>query len=232
MSFPQFAQVIVTDRPDQTESAVSVPKGIFQLETGMGLDINDAERNLVLNTTLFRYGLANNLEIRLVTDLRNRYTRIGESDSHTGIGDMQFGLKYQLPGGKTKAAYLGHVVLPTGTREVSMGSAGMHHRIAISQEAADWLAVSCNLGIEYFRADDAHGIYSLSFGFPLTERIGFYLELYGRWTHFEHLEALYDHGFTLLLAPNLQLDFSMGTGISSRSNYFAIGASWYAPFQD
>ncbi len=29
-----LAQSIVTDRPDQTESAVSVPKGSMQIETG------------------------------------------------------------------------------------------------------------------------------------------------------------------------------------------------------
>lgn len=227
-----FSQVIITDRPDQTESAVSVPKGVFQLESGMALEINAAERNWTFNNSLFRYGLAGNLELRLVSELQNRYRVLSEADGILGMGDIEMGIKFQFLSGNLKAAYLGHVVLPTGTRDISGGKLGMSHRIAISREVGGWLTVSCNLGIGYFRSEDPDGIYSLSFGFPITDRIGFYTEVYGEWSGFENLQVLYDHGLTYQFAPNLQFDFSMGTGISSKSNYWAIGISWYAPYQD
>ncbi len=227
-----FSQEIITDRPDQTESAVVVAKGVFQLETGVSLDISESERNWIFNTSLFRYGITKNLEIRLVTELLQNRGNLGESDAELGIGDLQFGLKYQFLDGVVQGAYLGHVVLPTGTGQLSEGETGMSHRIAFGYPLADWLAVSCNLGIEHFHGETADGLYSLSFGFPLTERIGFFTEIYGSWTGFERLEALYDHGLTYLVLPNLQFDFSMGTGLTTRSGFYAIGLSWYAPFQD
>lgn len=54
------AQKIITDRPDQTESSSTIPKGSLQIESGMllGFAENDniSLRTIIAPSTLFRYG--------------------------------------------------------------------------------------------------------------------------------------------------------------------------------
>ena len=69
--FESFGQELITDRPDQTESSVSVPKKSLQIEFGFlygNLKENDVSINdILLLTVLFRYGLFKGFELRLVT---------------------------------------------------------------------------------------------------------------------------------------------------------------------
>jgi hypothetical protein len=224
-----FAQDIVTDRPDQTESARAVPLGSFQVETGSMIEIDNIQRNWVLNTSLFRYGVVKNLEFRLVTELIHTKARI-EQEALTGISDLQFGLKFQFLNGPTQVAYLGHLVLPTGNLNVSSGTIGMRHIAAIGHDLSDRMSVGYNIGIDYFDSVNYAGIYSLATGIGLTDKVSFFAEIYGDWFLFDAFNVLFDQGFTWLLKPNLQLDFSMGTGISSKSNFFSVGVSWLVPY--
>jgi hypothetical protein len=63
-------QRIDTDRPDQTDSPTIIPIKSFQIESGFldGYTYNSGnrERQLLLPTTLLRYGLSKNIEIRIV----------------------------------------------------------------------------------------------------------------------------------------------------------------------
>ena len=63
---------LITDRPDQTESAVTVPKKSLQIETGAVYEfdrIGSTEiRSLHFAKTLFRYGVTDCLELRLDTE--------------------------------------------------------------------------------------------------------------------------------------------------------------------
>ncbi len=224
---------IVTDRPGQNDSPVSVPKGIFQVETGSLIRIDEGQRNWTLNGTLFKFGVMDDLEIRILPSLIHIKSRpLGEVNT-LGIGDLQFGVKYHfLSSGKTDLGYLGHVIVPSGTREVSSGSFGMNHHIAVTHQFANWLSATVNTGFEYFAEDTWNGLFALSFGFAITDRIGFFTEVYGSWLGFERTDLYYDHGLTWVLSPNLQLDFSTGTGITGKSNYYSAGVSWYAPYQD
>lgn len=74
-----FGQELVTDRPDQTESSVTVPKGSLQIESGFLLGYSEenrfSTRDLLLPTTLFRIGLTNNLELRIVSQVEDIKTK-------------------------------------------------------------------------------------------------------------------------------------------------------------
>ena len=71
-----FSQDIITDRPDQTESPNTLNKGVLQIESGY-LSLKDREnkksitRNLA-PTNLFRYGLTNIIELRLLAQFENQ----------------------------------------------------------------------------------------------------------------------------------------------------------------
>lgn len=59
-----YAQEIVADRPDQTESSTTVPIKSFQMEFGFGSENYNNETFLLIPSALFRYGLSNNVELR------------------------------------------------------------------------------------------------------------------------------------------------------------------------
>ncbi len=46
---------------------------------------------------------------------------------------------------------------------------------------------------------------------------------------FEDTILNFDAGFTYLPNPNVQLDFSFGTGINDTMNYLSVGCSWLIP---
>ena len=60
---------LITDRPDATEAPTVVPTGSLQVETGgfyTSFEENDIKQEVfTYNTTLLRYGILDNLELRL-----------------------------------------------------------------------------------------------------------------------------------------------------------------------
>ena len=62
---------IITDRPDQTESSSTVEKGALQIESGFLVgfegDYSNSITQLLAPTTLFRQGISNRFELRIVS---------------------------------------------------------------------------------------------------------------------------------------------------------------------
>ena len=56
---------MVTDRPDQTESATVVPRGLLQVETGYLFARDGDVDGYAVPGTLFRLGLGGRLELRI-----------------------------------------------------------------------------------------------------------------------------------------------------------------------
>jgi len=99
-----IGQDLVTDRPDQTESSVTVPKGSLQIESGFLLGFSEEDnfisRELVTPSTLFRFGLLKGLELRFV----NQYERVKTNlDTIHGFNDLEFGTKIQVLGKENQA---------------------------------------------------------------------------------------------------------------------------------
>lgn len=232
VSYATHGQKIVTDRPDQTESSSTVPKKSLQIESGMLLKFAEegdiSLREIAIPTTLFRYGISKSIEIRVV----NQYVNIKEKNSSneiSGISDLEVGAKIQLfnkESSKTKIAFLSHVILPTGTKEVSFDKLGTINKLSISHDLTDNLGLGYNLGYSYFGYENGFLTYSLVLGIAVSERVGMYIEPYGSVGIFDEHLANFDGGITYLVKDNFQLDFSFGTGINYTMNYLSAGFSW------
>jgi len=112
---------MITDRPDVTESSSTVPKGSLQVETGAFFesfeDNNIKFESSVFNTTLLRYGLLDNLELRLGLDFAEETTTINgiKNDVSNGLSPLLFGVKVaivQEKNGWPEMALLGHLNFP------------------------------------------------------------------------------------------------------------------------
>jgi hypothetical protein len=91
------ADAIDPDRPDFTDSAATLGRGVLQIETGLGygrtsLGGSPAERRLAVETML-RVGLAERLEGRLEAE---PLVRLRGAEDDTGHGDLTLGLKYRF----------------------------------------------------------------------------------------------------------------------------------------
>jgi len=236
---------LITDRPDQTESSSVVPLKHLQIETGfiMARDndkVNDTElKEFSYNTTLLRYGLLNNLELRLGID----YSGVdidsplpGVSDHYSGFSPLYAGIKIKIMEEKgiiPEAALLGGLIMPytADIRFKTPYTAG-DFRLALSHTISDRFSLGYNLGVEY------NGItaipsyyYSLVLGAGISDKLGFFIESYGSIPESGVAEHMADAGFTWLVLPNLQFDVSGGLGLNDVAmDYFiSFGFSWRIP---
>jgi len=223
-----YAQEIVTDRPDQTESSTTVPGKSFQMEMGFGSGNYNNERLSLLPTALFRYGISKSIELRFVEQLAG-FNNKATSEPEFGLSDIEFGLKLQVlkkPDITTEIAFISHVIIPSGSSELTNTNYGTINKIAISHGINNFLDFGYNLGYNYFGTGNGDLTYSLVLGFSLSDKMGMYVESFGEYSDFTEITSNFDSGFTYLVKENLQLDFSLGLGLNQKMNYFSLGFSW------
>ncbi len=126
---------LITDRPDATESSSTVPKYGLQIETGFLFEENswstDLEKTTTFNSSLFRIGLLENLELRLGFDYIANSLRRDAWDTtylNKGINPPLIGTKIAISKQQRfmpEMALLGHFTLPrTGNKEPGRNGKG------------------------------------------------------------------------------------------------------------
>lgn len=226
------AQKIITDRPDQTESSSTIPKGSFQIESGLFFGFTEnstfSEKQILAPTTLFRFGLTQGIEIRIVTQfegVKNQTT----SEKIKGISDLELGTKIQFlkkDNCNTEIAFLSHLIIPTGSKDLTNDKFGSINKLAFSHELNKNIGVGYNLGYNYFGIGNGDFTYSVVLGIGISEKVGIYFEPYGEMTEFKNHFANFNTGLTYLLKDNFQMDVSLGTGINHSIKFVSTGFSW------
>ena len=100
---------IVTDRPDATEASSTVGKGNLQFETG-GLyesfeESSIKSENYVYNTMLIRYGILDNVELRLGWNFIEGVTKVSGNkldNVASGLTPLLLGLKIDIAEEKSR----------------------------------------------------------------------------------------------------------------------------------
>ena len=225
-----YAQ-IVTDRPDQTESSSTVHAGALQIESGVLVgdewSNNTSNRQVLLPTNLFRYGITRVVELRVL----NQY-EINKSNSNEqfqGFSDIEVGTKIQILKREhinTEIAVLSHLVFPTGSYEIGNEKYGTINKLSISHSLNENLNLGYNIGYNHFGAGVGDLTYSMSLAVGVNNRVGLYIEPFGEFSDLEQFMLNVDGGFTYLITPNFQLDYSFGTGVNNNMNYMSLGGSW------
>lgn len=225
-----FSQDLVTDRPDQTESSVTVPLGKFQIESGFLFGSSGKSpfkiKSLVFPSTLFRYGITHGIELRIV----NQFEKI-KDDNQTmkGMNDLEIGTKFQILKNEninTEIAFLSHLIIPSGSDKFKSDKFGTVNKLAISHSLSDKIGLGYNVGYNYFGEGKGDFVYSAAVGISLSKQISIFFEPYGEFIEFDELQASFDSGLTYLLKDNFQLDFSVGFGLNHEMSYLGAGFSW------
>jgi len=228
-SMAQSEAPLVTDRPDFTESAVTVPRGDVQLESGYTFTRAEDGDEHALGEILLRIGLVERLEARIGLGSHAWMTAAGNDPS--GFEDPSLGLKAVLAQEETAgvaAAVLAATSIPIGDRDVGEDDWQPEIKLAVSRGLSEALALAANAG--YARASEGgegfdQGSASLSLGMGLSERWGAYAETYGTFpvSPSGDDEAVLNGGFTFLVHPLLQLDARAGAGLTDAAPDFFLG---------
>lgn len=250
---PLFAQdetpSIVTDRPDQTESAVTVPQKTFQIETGLFYEWDnddDMESSAFnYNNTLLRYGLLSRFEFRLgfgftaienkINDIEEEELEASEDGEDATYSDVKVGLKWNVLKGDgpiPTLAFLTHVVLPRNMSEKESGNTLQTMRLAGSWTLSNVFSFGFNLGtIIDWEEEDHTPFYTASLGASITDWMGAFVEFYGYTPVSEYASHLLDFGFTFPVRHNLQIDVTGGVGLTSNApdGFVSAGLAWRIP---
>lgn len=229
----QLTETIVTDRPDQTESASIVPGGYIQVELG-GIyereNFDEGKTEIFSHPALLiRYGLLNNIELRFNLELIQEKSSIGKSTfSKTGLLPVAIGTKIYIckeKGLRPQTAFILHLTIPKlGSKKFANEYLAPDFRAAMQHSLSDRFSLSYNLGAEWDGSKpNAAVLYTLSLGASLAEKMGAFIETYGFMTEKETPDHRIDGGLTYLLNQNLQLDASGGFGITDKSPDYFLG---------
>lgn len=229
---------LVTDRPDQTESAEVVGPGRVQVELGAThTEVDDFVENDAFGELLVRIGISDNFELRVGYDGYNdaEVNTPGFQFSDSGSGDTNIGFKWKMAdesGKRPQMALLVGTSLPTGDDAFTSDNAEPSFRFNASHTLSERVGLAYNIGMASVVEEDATGDdsmlavaqYTLAFGFGLTDRWGAFLEAYGDIpTSASGGPAnAVDGGLTFLITPTVQWDMAVGTGISDAAEDFFI----------
>lgn len=235
---------LTTDRPDLTESPMTVDAGWYQVEInafGFSRSRPDADGvetdTYDYATTNIRVGLTHNAEIGVVLQpygvVRSRPGADPGSSQDDGIGGLEIRGKLNLFGndafdgpGDTALALLPFVTLPTD-RDNGISPEGVEGGLIVPFAVVlpKGFGLGINGGVTAVRDGDGSGYHAEYLGSAAlsqewNERFGTYYEIAtALGTDDPRGEILIlGTGFTYLVTPNLQLDGGVNFGVTSASD--------------
>lgn len=225
---------INTDRPDFVDSSSTVGKGSFQIELGIAgerrRDAASSERNSS-TPLLLRYGISEDLELRLDTDGRS-VSRSEDLIGHTrqrssGYADVSPGIKWHVQdqqGALPAIGVLVHVDVDSGSPALRGNGKRPMLRLATEWDLPGDMSLGLMHGIIANRNDDGRHFGAAMFGAVLDK------EWTARWRSFVELAApqiararnggsmlTADVGGAYLLSPRCQLDFALMRGLNKNT---------------
>lgn len=210
------ARELSADRPDVTESPLTVEPGLWQVESSLWSFTRDGGISTwSLAESNIKAGLTPNTDLQLV--LR---PWIKEEGGAEGFGDVDLRLKWNLwgnDGGKTAGALMPFVTVPTHTA-VSGGEWQGGLIFPVSVEISDRVGLGLQVEIDRVWDEDAREhqwdfLHSAAIGYALADTVGVFLEYVGVASERSY-EASLVGGLTWATSENVQWDFAIGGGLT------------------
>jgi Putative MetA-pathway of phenol degradation len=228
----QTLDPIATDRPDQTECPFIVPKGYIQAENGLVYEkINQTNAVMVHPSTLWKYGISEKLEFRLITEIMSEHA-LNQTNS-IGLTPITIGFKTKIAdenGFMPLVSFIGHLGIPNwASSEFQTNYFAPSFRFTMQHTLSEKFTLAYNLGAEWDgETPQTTFIYTLTSGYSITQKLGAYLEFYGFAPQKLPADHRFDGGFTYLINPNIMVDVSGGFGLTENAPhyYFSLGFSY------
>jgi hypothetical protein len=206
------------DRPDATESPITVDAGRFVLEASLFDYRRDGGvESFTYGALNLKAGLTHDLDFQTIVDLRS-----GSQGDWDTFGNLTFRLKWNLYGndeGDTALALMPFVTAPTRDGEWEGGII-----IPWATSLTDTIGLGLMAEFDYLHdGDDYHFefLHTAVLGFALTEKLGAYAEYIGIIKE-DHYESYLAGGMNYAINENLILDFGVQGGLNNYSEDFGF----------
>ena len=228
-----------TDRPDITESSSVVGAGLWQLETGVLFQSDRTDPVTAHDTSapnvLMRIGLGSRLELRIGGEgfLAESLSTPG-SGMATGASDLELGLKYKFVD-QSRAGVDFSVIpiisIPTGSDPFTTGGYDPTVKFVLQRDLPRGFGIGGNLIVASITEDNhrfTQTSVSASLGHDLGAGWGGFWELYGAsaLSRDGGRAWLFDTGVTHTIGKNLQIDVSVGRGLTTDAPDWFLGAGF------
>jgi hypothetical protein len=228
---------LATDRPDKTESPITVDAGHFQWEMDFANfthDDTDGRQTETWNVAPFnlRAGLLNNVELSLIfgsyTHEHTEDRRGGVTSSLSGVGDFITRLKINLWGndsGGCAFAVFPFVKFPTNTDGLGNSSVEGGVIFPFSAKLPAKIDMGMETGVNFSRNEagaDNHQefVNSITFAREIVGKLSGYCEFFSSVSNERDSDWIgtVDLGFTYTLTANLQLDCGCNIGVTDAAD--------------
>lgn len=229
---------LVTDRPDFTESAVSVEPGRFQLEFGATGAEGGEEREFSAGEVLFRAGVVDRLELRLEIG-SFAWSEVSGGEDPSGLTTASVGLKVELVRSSSRVlggmqmALLAGVTVPIGDSDVGTDAWLPSAVLAAGWDLTDRVSVGTNLGLASL--DEGTKRFTAAWltgavGLAISDRWGAFFELFGFTSERDRgpSTGTFQTGVTFLVSSDFQLDARIARRVTAEGPdvLIGIGGAW------
>ncbi|MGH9379498.1 MAG: transporter, partial [Thermoanaerobaculia bacterium] len=221
---------LISDRPDATESAATVPARCWQLEGGATWEEAEDDESMTWGELLLRYGVGDRWELRIGVP---SYTDPGVGAA--GFEDSSLGVKLLLARHdpdrprRPQAALLLDSTLPTGETGFREPHAQPAALLALAWPLGARTELATNLGAAYPSVEAEQfgtALASVAVGRELSDRLGGFIELFGasRDEPGGSARTFFDAGITWAATADLQLDLRAGIALGPSDDEHFVGA--------
>jgi hypothetical protein len=225
-----YAESIVTDRPDFTESPSSVPPGFIQVEAGYTFAKADEFQEHTVGELLIRMPVSQRIEVRLALNSFAFSEASGVKVS--GLQDSSIGLKAELIQMQNslipQTAIIVSTTLPTGGNPYREDTLQPGMKLCLGWDINEDWALSSNLN--YDRASHSGTSFnefsqSISLAWGFAEYWGAYLEVFSFQPDLAGSDdtSYINTGLTYLVTDDLQLDGRIGQGLNGLDTDYFVG---------
>ena len=216
------------DRPDATESPITVDAGHIQIEASLfDWRRNGRDDTFTLMSTNVKFGVSDNIDLQFVFDSFGWENNAGPVPDAEGFGDVTVRMKWNLwgnDGGDTAFALFPFVKIPTGA---GLGSDSWEGGLILPFGTT--LENGLNLGLmaEIDIVEDSGGNHDFEFlhsaviGFDLTEVLGCFAEYVGVIGEHFYAPSIVG-GFTYAVHDNFVLDLGTQIGLNGHAEDFGL----------
>ncbi len=239
---PDLAEPLVTDRPDFTESAVTVGMGVVQIEAGYTYTYDESENGSFHENsfpeTLIRIGiLAQWLEMRVGFNYGASAETVftGSDEMLSGAEDLYLGTKLALTpqsGVFPETGVILQMTVPSGSNDLTANEVLPGINYLYAWDITERFSIAGSSQINRSLDDDAEDFYvefaqSITSGYAVTETVGMYAE----WFMFAPTGAdsggsqqYFDTGLTWQITDNIQWDIRVGAGLNDAADDLFAGS--------
>lgn len=220
--------ILTADRPGNTWGADVLSLHKVSWENGFAFESSpDGTHTTTLNSTIVRFGIFENVEVRVGTDFM--MFKDGQDFEPTyGIAPLTIGTKlkvYESSNWLPSIGLLAEFQSPhVGSKELLPSHLAPSMYVLFEHSINDWFGICYNAGLEWDGETATPQVFlSLALGFNITDNIGAYIETFNYIHPEESNQYMTEFGLTWMPSRRLQFDIECDLDFQNLGKYYAVG---------